>query len=1223
MLLGAALFFTIVPFTFGLENLGCPVEWVAYKLHCYQFNLIPLVAYETASAKCQENGAELVRIGNIDEHNFIKSQWEILYTDSSVSWTGGQRDPIENIIFKWLPGNMRVQDSLDYWLSEDEKTKPGNQLVYKKNGNDFGWSVAKKNDVHSYICEISQDETYRILEKDTGLDYGVEVRNKNNIKRGPIMKMEPNNTVFVLDVDESVVLECLATGNPQVKYKWYKGSQELSSTVNNRYTVTNGRLSITNPQASDSATDYRCEASNEFGSIYSTNAQLTAGSLGYFSNIKPEKELATDFNYKILQCPKIQGKPGLRYQWTKDSVTNYIKTERQQYMFISNNGRLYFSEIGGPDAGKYYCMVTLSGSGHLQLTSDQAPSRISKEIELEVKTGSSKANFGPEILNEFIAVFPSLPMIGDEIRMECFAYGTFSSPFIYKWEKIDGEISSRATLSDLNRVLTIKNAQRQDEGTYNCIVNSNAHGSKSDSKNYTLQLQSKPYFVIELKSQLIEPGARFTWRCMAEGRPAVTYSWLKDTKKLVSGGNIQINTNMLTILRTDEKRDNGMYQCTAENSNGITYSTAQLKIASFAPKFIQYHLPSSTLAARTGKVSLRCHPDAIPKATISWSRNGADLGLDSSQSTGRIQKLLNGNLFIQDITQSDAGEYKCTATNNQGEASQSTKLRVVENLVISRRPSNIEVIVNETAFFYCGASYNPDFEIVYKWYFNGYPINVEKDAFYSEGTVENQRGLYIRTAQLKHKGNYTCLIESPLATDAASAFLTVKAPPSEPAGVYGDGTTEDKITIHWLAPNDNGFPITRYIIESSNKLNPVWKMASREIPSSAVEVQDRLFKTVEVLGLQPNNQYKFRVRAINKLGVGQPSLPSADYRTLSSPPKRAPNDVGGGGGKVGDLSITWAPLPPEEQCADGIGYVVYWRVKGNPNSKWSKHVMKGQAKEYYALAGLNYYTLYEVKVQAFNEKGLGPNSTISSIYSAEDLPRAVPVDVFADTYNATALIITWTPPVNDRPTMRGKILGYQINWENRDVDDPIRYSQSFYGEISEAIIIGLFPNGYYWVTVQVFNTAGLGPLSEKYLGSTGMDAPLNFPTEVTVYSRDSSSVEVKFRGIGFGIDESPVTGYKLCYRSVREVWDLDNCKDIGFVEGGVLGDLEKDTLYKLRVLAWSGDGDGKKSEAIYFTLGGQVVFDPSSYSLLAESNRLSSSISILILCFLCIITWIY
>lgn len=90
------------------------------------------------------------------------------------------------------------------------------------------------------------------------------------------MIMEPKNTVFVSGVDETAVLECLARGNPQVQYKWYKGNQEISSSTG-RYTVTNGRFTITNPQASDSANNYRCKASNEFGSIYSTNAQLIEG----------------------------------------------------------------------------------------------------------------------------------------------------------------------------------------------------------------------------------------------------------------------------------------------------------------------------------------------------------------------------------------------------------------------------------------------------------------------------------------------------------------------------------------------------------------------------------------------------------------------------------------------------------------------------------------------------------------------------------------------------------------------------------------------------------------------------------------------------------------------------------------------------------------------------------------------------------------------------------
>lgn len=42
-----------------------------------------------------------------------------------------------------------------------------------------------------------------------------------------------------------------------------------------------------------------------------------------------------------------------------------------------------------------------------------------------------------------------------------------------------------------------------------------------------------------------------------------------------------------------------------------------------------------------------------------------------------------------------------------------------------------------------------------------------------------------------------------------------------------------------------------------------------------------------------------------------------------------------------------------------------------------------QIGEFYAFVGRNYYIEYEVKVQAFNFLGPGPNSTISNVYSAE------------------------------------------------------------------------------------------------------------------------------------------------------------------------------------------------------------------------------------------------
>ena len=51
--------------------------------------------------------------------------------------------------------------------------------------------------------------------------------------------------------------------------------------------------------------------------------------------------------------------------------------------------------------------------------------------------------------------------------------------------------------------------------------------------------------------------------------------------------------------------------------------------------------------------------------------------------------------------------------------------------------------------------------------------------------------------------------------------------------------------------------------------------------------------------------------------------------------------VGGGGGSVGTLRITWEPLPPEDHNGWGIGYTVEWKLRPVPgeqtsNRGWTK-----------------------------------------------------------------------------------------------------------------------------------------------------------------------------------------------------------------------------------------------------------------------------------------------
>lgn len=73
-----------------------------------------------------------------------------------------------------------------------------------------------------------------------------------------------------------------------------------------------------------------------------------------------------------------------------------------------------------------------------------------------------------------------------------------------------------------------------------------------------------------------------------------------------------------------------------------------------------------------------------------------------------------------------------------------------------------------------------------------------------------------------------------------------------------------------------------------------------------------------------------------------------------------------------------------------------------------------------------YFTEYEVKVQAINDIGKGPESAVHVIYSAEEMPLAAPQQVSARSFNSTSLNVTWTPIPMRRDIVRGKLIGHRV-----------------------------------------------------------------------------------------------------------------------------------------------------------------------------------------------------
>lgn len=1186
----------------------CPLGWFSHSESCYEFIKDPLALYEEADKTCKGKGAALLSVNSFDEHNFITNELKIIDVAKRYSWWTSGSD-IDGRV-KWEGDGQFADPNFQYWLASTHVNNPAIHIAYKYShiNPGFWWIKQSRNEKSSYICEIPRMEVHRLVQATRDFTFGTNIVDPSKVETGPTFIIQPSNVV-VTDRTTTTSLECVARGNPQPEYIWYKSEDQTEEVVASKtITITNGKLTFDNVSETNTVGAYQCVASNKFGSVLSDIVFITYGYLREYSNVPPGAVNASQYQGTYINCNPPSHKPGATFQWMRQGRKGleFLMPQLNNYYFISQGGNLYFSEVQAVDDGYYYCSVTLSAGQTGTLATDQPTSGLSRGIKLSVGSQTA-ADYPPEIHDGFPIVYPNNPVRGMTIYIECLAYGRL--PLNYNWIRKNKPMPSRARLTDLNRVLVIDDVQLEDEGTYECQVRSKA---TSDVKQYTLTIGAKPFFVSPLKDIHADVNSELTWRCEAVAIPRATFTWYKDRKPLLPvPGQIDITSNVLKIYSLDASRDSGMYQCSAENTHGITLSGGQLRVLSLKPSFTRTPLPMSMYGAVNGNITIPCRPEAAPTPEITWLKNGSPIGL----RTG-LEVLYNGDLRIKGVQMSDEGLYTCKATNVNGEASSHCALTVIREMSFIQAPTAETVDYNNTAFLRCEVSYDTRYDLIYRWTHNGRVINVTENAHYRLGERTNIRGLYIMYADFHHSGLYECQALTTRSMIKSSAILTVYGPPGEPAGVYADLSTRTphSIRLKWTPPPDHGSPIIYYIIESKTVFNPEWQTHVANVTEQDALLSDPTSgmdkRTFTVTGLKPFNDYSFRIRASNRYPtLGPPSIPSDSYHLNGAAPVVAPRKIGGCCGTVGVLTITWTPLPMESRGGSSIGYVIYWRLQ-NDTAAYKKVIKNGNVGQHVEDVGVNnFYLPYEVIVGAFNEFGYGPNSSVAIVYSSEGMPSYVPTNVRGDGVNATAIYLTWDPVPNTRTAMKGKIMGFELNVE--DFNDPNRKSGTtyLYGEHTTGVIIGVEPNSDYWVTVQVFNTAGESNPSERYRISTYLNPPFLYPEYVTITSHGAESVAVQWRGISTSLLEESIKGYKLEYWPRGENYRAAKTVVTDKVTNAVIYGIHKDVIYCLRVLGYSNGGDGKKSPTQYFTLGGHVPLDPTTSFLITVGggSRIAAS----------------
>lgn len=286
--------------------------------------------------------------------------------------------------------------------------------------------------------------------------------------------------------------------------------------------------------------------------------------------------------------------------------------------------------------------------------------------------------------------------------------------------------------------------------------------------------------------------------------------------------------------------------------------------------------------------------------------------------------------------------------------------------------------------------------------------------------------LTVHNTSMRDAGDYECVVKSAVNEISSKTSVSIEGAPGAPGGVQVIQISKTKAIIEWVDGSHNGRAIRYYNILGRTNWNRTWVNVSTHVQAREVDRYTSR-QQAEVVNLTPWSAYEFSVTAVNDLGIGTPSAPSPIYSTYEDKPYIAPRNVGGGGGKIGDLTITWDPLLPQEQHSHGIHYKVFWKFKGA--IEWASDEIKKQDHMGVAVVNIplnNYYTEYEVKVQAINSVGKGPESEIAVIHSAEDMPQVAPQKPIALAYNSTCFNVTWQPIDMSRENIRGKLIGHRV-----------------------------------------------------------------------------------------------------------------------------------------------------------------------------------------------------
>ncbi|XP_063737045.1 protogenin A [Eleginops maclovinus] len=678
--------------------------------------------------------------------------------------------------------------------------------------------------------------------------------------------------------------------------------------------------------------------------------------------------------------------------------------------------------------------------------------------------------------------------------------------------------------------------------------------------------------------------------CQAHGESPIDVRWLKNGVKVVDNERVyRLSNGSLFISEVESRRgdksDEGLYQCLAQNNYGAILSQkARLTIASISAFAIQ---PTSIMVTEGSVARFACKISAHPPSIITWEFNRVTLPL----ATERITVLPSGVLQIHGVHRTDAGNYRCIATNiaSRRRSTEATltvtpapRPQLPQRPRIIVGPQNISVLLHQNAILECMAIGNP--RPIISWSrADSKSIDVYNTKVLGNGN------LIITDIKPQHGGIYMCRATTPGTRNftVASANITVLAPPS---------------LVEW--PESLTRPragTARFVCQAEGVPTPqiTWFKNGEKVHSNG---RMKMYNSKLVINqIIPEDDAIYQCQAENDQGsvLSMARLIVVMSEDRPSAPRNIQADT------VSSSAILLAWDRPQYNADKVIAYSVhYMKAEGLNNEEYQ--VVIGNDTTRYMIDDLEPARNYTFYVVAYMPMGASRMSDNVFQHTLEDVPLRAP-ELSLTSRSPMDIQVSWQP-LPDKLS-RGRVSAYRLSY--RTSAESTVSQLELPGEKTQHLLENLQPDTIYLLRIAAATSIGWGEQSVWTSHRTPKLSSARVPMAPELHLEPLNCTTILARWQLSPRNSASVQGFKLFYqeesqpeRAPVQLRALDNTYTIG--------GLDPRKKYHVKLLAYNFVGEGYQADQTVSTTGCVSVRDrlvpppPPPHNVHTKTNSSSS-----------------